>query len=927
MADAQLTVVLCHLRRLAGVRQVEDLSDGQLLARFVSRQDEAAFAALVERHSGLVMGVCRRVLHHRHDAEDAFQATFLVLAQKAGAIRNREAVGGWLYEVAYHIAARARAQAARRRSSERQATPMPPDDPPAETVWPELRPVLDEELHRLPEKYRLPLVLCYLQGKSNREAAAELGWPVGSISRRLARARELLRHNLTRRGVALSGALLATVLAGAPASAAVPPAFLNTTVKAALLMAAGRGAAGAASAQALILAQGVLKSMFLSKLKSATSLLLVMGVLALAALTRPAAAQKQPAQRPALQGPSVKSSSPVAKKGADDPKPAEGKMTVAGRVLKADGKPASGADVAVVNNLKVTLPSWEMVYPQKVLGRAKADEQGRFRLTVPRTSSMNSFGVNVWAIAKGSALVTQQLNPDAARHQVTLKLAAPRMVRVRLVDLQGEPAAKVRIETGWNPIAPFEQGPVTTNAEGRATVRADFVSGAVMVRDDRFARQDFWVRAADRQPAKEVTFALAPAKWFTGRVTRADTGKPLAGAVVKIATNSKGGLMPMFGRTDAQGRYRLNPYTGTEFWVQVYAPEGEPYLSKRKILTVAGATARKDMDFALPRGVLVKGKVTEQASGKPVAEAAVVYRPHFENPNRLADVVTGWTSGVVSGADGSFRVAVYPGKGHLLVSSTTPEFLHVEISENLINRGKPGGKRLYPEAYVPLDIPRKAREHSVAVKFRRGVTVEGELVGPDGKPVKGALVLSPLKVFMANSPEWRAFPERAFGSRFRLPGCDPDRPVTVHFLEPKQKLGATVKVSAKEARGKPLTVKLEPCVSARVRVVDGAGKPLAGQTPHLLIMVSPGASSADFDAQMQGQPAADEDFVGNFDRVNYTFGEKTDARGRITFPALIPGATYRVQLIVNGRVKVFKAFTVKAGKTLELPDIVIGEKK
>src|SRR5262245_5717451 len=151
MANAQLDRVLRHLHHLVAGRRLEELSDGQLLDCFVRGRDEAAFAALVRRHSGLVMGVCRRVLHHAQDAEDAFQAAFLVLARRAATIRNPEAVGGWLYEVAYHIAVRARAEEARRRTSERQAHDMAQPETPAEAVWPELRPILDEELHRLPE--------------------------------------------------------------------------------------------------------------------------------------------------------------------------------------------------------------------------------------------------------------------------------------------------------------------------------------------------------------------------------------------------------------------------------------------------------------------------------------------------------------------------------------------------------------------------------------------------------------------------------------------------------------------------------------------------------------------------------------------------------------------------------------------------------
>src|SRR5215213_2828837 len=194
--------VLHGLRRLADT-QIAQWTDGQLLARFAAHRDEGAFAALLQRHGSLVYGVCRSVLRHEQDAEDAFQATFLVLARKAGSIRRPEAVAGWLYEVAHHVAARAQAAAARRRTQERKATPMPPADPTLDMTLRDLHRVLHRELRRLPEKYRLPLVLCYLEGLSHEAAAAQLGWSRGMFRGRLDRGREHLRRRLAARGLAL----------------------------------------------------------------------------------------------------------------------------------------------------------------------------------------------------------------------------------------------------------------------------------------------------------------------------------------------------------------------------------------------------------------------------------------------------------------------------------------------------------------------------------------------------------------------------------------------------------------------------------------------------------------------------------------------------------------------------------------------------
>jgi RNA polymerase sigma factor (sigma-70 family) len=188
---------------------------------------------LVERHGPMVLGICRHILNEEHDAEDAFQATFLVLAQKAGSIRNRTVLAGWLHEVAHRIAIKARVSVIRRRTLERQAMAMSPvpivlNEQDEEAAWNELRPVLHDEVDKLPDKYRLPVILCYLEGKTNEEVAALLRWPVGTVKGRLSRARDLLRSRLVRRGLSLSAAFLLTALSQGRVFAEIVPAELVT---------------------------------------------------------------------------------------------------------------------------------------------------------------------------------------------------------------------------------------------------------------------------------------------------------------------------------------------------------------------------------------------------------------------------------------------------------------------------------------------------------------------------------------------------------------------------------------------------------------------------------------------------------------------------------------------------------------------------
>ncbi|HEY7425733.1 MAG TPA: sigma-70 family RNA polymerase sigma factor [Gemmataceae bacterium] len=290
MTTNPLRTALNHLRQALRPSGEDALSDGQLLTRFVATRDEAAFAALVRRHGPMVLGVCRRVLRHAQDAEDACQASFLVLARKAASVAHRQAVASWLYRVSYRIALEARAINERRKAREKQVEDMPhPQVLPAEVQdW---RPWLDHELNRLPEKYRTAIILCDLEGRSRREAARQLEVPEGTLSSRLATARRLLAKRLSRYGLALSGGTLAVVMSEGAASAV--PAPLASDI---VLAASGQGVV---SASVGFLMKGALKVMFLTKLKWAVGAVMV--VMALGATGLAYRASGQPTPAPAAQ--------------------------------------------------------------------------------------------------------------------------------------------------------------------------------------------------------------------------------------------------------------------------------------------------------------------------------------------------------------------------------------------------------------------------------------------------------------------------------------------------------------------------------------------------------------------------------------------------------------------------------------------------
>jgi RNA polymerase sigma factor (sigma-70 family) len=301
MATNAMKRVIGNLRRAALAHAGGCFSDGNLLDSYIARRDESAFEALVCRHGPMVFGVCRRILGNEADAEDAFQATFLVLVRKARSIQPRENVGSWLHGVAHNTALNAKSMIRKRRSKEREAgmKPMPAG---AEEVWGQVQDLVDGELARLPEKYRLPIVVCDLEGKTIKVAASQLGWPQGTVATQLRRGRAELAKRLSKHGLTLSGTALAAVLSEQVASAGLPLSLVNSTVKAAGLFAAGNAvSSGVVSTTVVALTEGVLRTMLLKKLKTAVAVLLVvaLGFLGAGALlqTVPAAQQDVPQQQ------------------------------------------------------------------------------------------------------------------------------------------------------------------------------------------------------------------------------------------------------------------------------------------------------------------------------------------------------------------------------------------------------------------------------------------------------------------------------------------------------------------------------------------------------------------------------------------------------------------------------------------------------
>jgi RNA polymerase sigma factor (sigma-70 family) len=344
MAGGRVRTVLRQLKSAALVPGGYGVSDAQLLEQYLAQHSEIAFEALLRRHGPMVYGVCRRVLANNHDAEDAFQATFLVLVRKGQSIWPRSGVGHWLYGVAYRTSMKARAMNAKRRAKETAACQRACPPQAADLTACDLQAVLDQELHRLGDKYRVPLILCDLEGKTRAEAARQIGCPAGTVATRLVKARALLAKRLTRRGLTLSAGGVALVL-GQAAAGAVPAPLLESTMTAASAFAARPLAAGAAiSAEIIALTEEVLRTMSMSKCKTVVLFFLAAGMLTFGAFLQTASPQanvkrevsQDEVNRPQGQGPAAGAFLAVGK--SYDFTPAANRQSFRGKVLAVRGE-------------------------------------------------------------------------------------------------------------------------------------------------------------------------------------------------------------------------------------------------------------------------------------------------------------------------------------------------------------------------------------------------------------------------------------------------------------------------------------------------------------------------------------------------------------------------------------------------------------
>jgi RNA polymerase sigma factor (sigma-70 family) len=961
MATAPTPTVLQHIRQLAGA--APQRSDRQLLDDFASRRDEGAFAALVERHGAMVLRVCRRILGHEQDAEDAFQATFLVLAGGAVRLRRRDTLAGWLHMVARRTALKARRTAARRRAREERPRPPAPPSPPG-LLWEEVRTVLDEEVGRLAEPFRSAFVLCALEGKTGPQAAAALGCKEATLYTRMNRARRLLQKALAARGIELA-ALLGVLAVADGAAPAAPAALIRPAVRFGLLVAAGEPAAAIPSHVAA-LAAGVTRAMLITKTKIATVLMLAAGLLAVTALWAQQAknADKPPARAAQPEHPEGVPGKPQ----TADARKADENFVYRGQVLGPDGKPFAGAKLYLVGFRE------DAKAPPV---RATTGRDGRFEFTAARAefvpaaapADLDVFAsLPVVAAAKGYA-ADWTMPGKRPSGDLTLRLAAnDTAIDGRALDLQGKPVAGAKVHvlrietTADDDLAPFLAAwrsagdghlalgqltkvlhdptlaglprTVTTDADGRFRLPAAGNERVVVLSIEAPLIEHAVLRVLPRDPAQVKALVrpvsesmmrrgtppppvvygsrfdhlAAPARAIVGTVRDKESGKPLAGIrIMGNAVGGAGGARPET-YTDKQGRYRLQGLPKAEKY-HVFAWPGDfsVYIVGGKEVDGGEGTATAEADFEMVRGVEVRGRVTDKVTGKPVA-AGVRYVPLAANGHPAAGFFRMCAKGCDGPRPGTFREMVPPGPGVFLVivRAADGDNPYKEVRLDPADQAKAGLDRfllLGVNAYHLIDAPADAKSLTCEVQVDPGRSVTGTVLGPDGKPLAGARV----KGLTAVWPRPTALKTAAFTAL----ALDPGAPRELLFVDLKRKLAGQLVVRGDEKGD--VAVQLAPWGVLTGRVLDEDGRPVGGARIQMGFLHPMFFQPVTWWVSPHGEEV------------------RTDREGRFRAEGLTPGMKFRLTLSSDSMMYLPLADTpdgarelsVRAGESKDLGDLKV----
>ena len=644
------------------------------------------------------------------------------------------------------------------------------------------------------------------------------------------------------------------------------------------------------------------------------------------------------------------------------------RKTITGTIRrKVDGQPATGADLAIIA-VRIEKGSWTK---SEVFSETVANEDGRFELSFDgdRTSKTHA-EARLIARADGYGMVWENLNLDGANTSFDLTLEPEQRIQVRLIDLEGKPASNASIDLGcvMKTMVPESQSPhsertgfhefaskpnawpksLSTNNEGILTVLgiSKFCGVYLKVKaDDRFAPQHLALNCGWKEergendrtyrsivknfPADEIpTLPLPPALVFEGRVLLGETNEPAANSRISIWASQQEFLGSMYSydsQTDENGRFRLTPSPGVRFGIIAHPPKASGYSIRRlNDLKWESGAGSKNIEIRLPAGVLAHGNIFDASTGTPVVNASVQYIPErFKNPNVTDETVTGWQGIQTTNAAGEFSISVLPGPGTLLVHVNGSHYLLHEMTSRELDGYKPGGIRNYAHAFAKIDPQIGNPLDNLKIELQAGGTVRAKIVDGSGRPVDQAVALTRLKVY-PTSPRWRSNPQEVIEGNLGVSGLGANEKYPLFILDAKNKLGATAFLQISDPEP---TIMLKPCGTAKVRFVNSDGTVRTDMGFDFSLVVTPGASRFDFDAEKNGEKSADEDFVANIDRAGTELSQKNNVTGEIVYENLIPGATYRFSKLANGKVTENIDFVAKPGETIDLHDIELPSDK
>ncbi len=879
----------------------------------------------------MVLRVCRRVLRQEQDAEDAFQATFLVLAKKAGSIRKTEALASWLHGVAHRVALRARRDAGRRRAHEREAQPMPAKAQVREAEWHEVQAALDEEIGALPEKYRAPFVLCFLEGKSRAEAAAELGLKEGTVWSRLSQARKRLQGRLGRRGIALP-ALLAVAALSEGAARAAPARLIQSAVQAA-------GRAAGVSARVAALAEGVSKAMPITRWKTLVLGLVAAGLVAVGAGAALRASAPPPAEEAAPPNPAGRAEKPDRGAVIDDSGEA---VTFRGRVLDRDGKPLAGVEVtlwAYFGYDGAYSLDWhpETAGPFRAKPLATTGEDGRFTATF-RKADVTENPLNMWerpwrlvqvvAAAKGYGPEWASL-VSLDKEELTLRLAKDDTpIKGRVLDLEGRPVAGaavrvVRVAVGgdvhnslWQPSWAGLSADCATDRDGRFALSGVGRGRSVLlsIEGDRIENKLVATTTPAAGAGAEVEVVAKPTKPVEGTVRVKGTAQPLAGVVVYGEEQAHHRRVRAV--TDAQGKYRLVGLAKADaYQIAVYPPLETGCLSTRARVADTEGLRAVSANVKVRRGVELHCRLIDKVTREPV-RGELRYTPLNTNPlYGEAEEAPGFVPTRefqrhrVPGPDGVFRFAAYPGPGLLVVilQGNARRYLPGPLDPADVAKARGDHHMEFARLfgmYRLIDPKEGDKPLAVDIELDPGRKATGSLVGPDGKPVSGATAYGLDRHFLLRGFDRLDGPGASLeADAFTASVLDPERPRTVSFVHKERRLVGHAVLRGDE-KG-PVTVRMEPWGVLTGRLVDGDGKPVAGARL--------GWNYPSLPAPGLAPPA--ELFA-------------TDAGGRFRVEGLTPGVKFEITLpggekkaVTYSAGEALKGLTIEGGQTKDLGDV------